>query len=100
MFPNFSVLHFSVPILPTEKCWTEKYGSMISQIFDEPFRAGFLHEELRAAGEFSPIRLISEPENLQKENFERAVIWREVKQLHLMNHRGQPAKNVPTEASA
>jgi hypothetical protein len=100
MFPNFSVLHFSVPVLPEEKRWAEKYGPTISQIFIEPFRAGFLHEELRAAGELSPIRLISKPENLQKENFERAVIWRELRQLHLVNHRGQPAKNVPTKASA
>lgn len=95
-----SILHFYAGKTGTEKCRTEKYGPMISQIFIEPFRAGFLHEELRAAGEFSPIHLISEPENLQKENFERVVIWREIRQLHLMNYRGQLAKSVPTEASA
>jgi hypothetical protein len=97
---SFSLLHFYAGKTGTEKCRTEKYGPMISQIFIEPFRAGFLHEELRAAGEFSPIHLISEPENLQKENFERAVIWREIRQLHLVNHRDQLAKSVPTEASA
>jgi hypothetical protein len=100
MFPNFSILHFSVPVLPTEKCRTEKYGPMISQIFGEPFHAGFLHEGMRAAGELSPARLISEPENLQKENFERMVIWRKVRQLHLLDYSGQLAKSVPTEASA
>jgi hypothetical protein len=69
-------------------------------IFGEPFRAGFLHEELRAAGKLSPIPFISKPENLQKENFERAVIWRQVRPLHLLNYRDQPAKSVPTETSA
>jgi hypothetical protein len=37
MFP-----HFSVGKTGTEKCGIEKYGSLISQIFGEPFRAGFL----------------------------------------------------------
>jgi hypothetical protein len=97
---EFSVLCFSVLVLPTEKCRTEKYGPMISQIFGEPFHAGFLHEGMRAAGELSPARLISEPENLQKENFERMVIWRKVRQLHLLEYRSQLAKSVPKEASA
>jgi hypothetical protein len=44
--------------------------------------------------------LILEPEILQKENFERMVIWRKVKQLHLLDYRGQLAISVPTEASA
>jgi hypothetical protein len=43
---------------------------------------------------------MSEPENSQKENFERMVIWRKVRQLHLLEYRSQLAKSVPKEASA
>jgi hypothetical protein len=55
---------------------------------------------MRAAGELSPARLILELEDLQKENFERMVIWRKVRQLHLLDHKGQLAISVPTETSA
>jgi hypothetical protein len=55
---------------------------------------------MRAAGELSPARLILEPEILQKENFERVVIWRKVRQLHLLEYKGQLAISVPTGASA
>jgi hypothetical protein len=40
---EFFVLHFSIGKTGTEKCRTEKYGSLISQIFDEPFRVSRRH---------------------------------------------------------